>query len=694
VLLDDPAGDAEEGFLDLTTGYAFVNQHALYLLVETIDPNAPFVHFDMHFQADSKRLLISWEPGASEGYIGDVTAGYEPIGPTTNSAFAYGPALEGRVDLRDMGSPESLSLIEINVMVGECCEFPAWRAADQWQPAGSTPVVNEVDHPRWVSDEERYVLARRFKLPLWDWVAERLFTPPLPDLGGIARSQSGVIYVHQGGDSAGILTLDPVSGEVTRLLDLPDEREGILIGFIVGGPDDTAFIGVGDEIWQVRPDGSYTVWGPQRDGVPRRYAPDGRLLGYARLRNDRTSVLELFSDGSSREIASGFVRICDIVAASSGTLFVSDWETGNVTRVNPDGTQHVLAEHLLHRDWIFMEMDPVGNLFLNSSATGFVQVDPDSGAFTYYNSAHSDCTGSEQNFAFVEPGRVLFVDVAFSQVAWADLNTGQSGLFVSNRGANTWAADIGPDDALYVGAWGCGDEIPAQVVRIADDGTRQVYVDGLRGRVNDIAFAPDGGLCVVTDDPAPGVPVYYVSPEGDDPFEIPGAERYGIRSLAVDPISGHLLAANDVGASILEFTLDGLLAEYPLQLPMEVWDFYIDVAPDGTVYAYCSEAARAQTGPVVERWVLRLNLEDGSTEIVFQFDREGCCVMGNLSADPRGVLWWLVDPENCIYRVTPDGEATLFAQNLSCDPAAVAVDSEGDVYFTSPSGIYRIYQEP
>jgi hypothetical protein len=127
---------------------------------------------------------------------------------------------------------------------------------------------------------------------------------------------------------------------------------------------------------------------------------------------------------------------------------------------------------------------------------------------------------------------------------------------------------------------------------------------------------------------------------------------------------------------------------------MEVFDFYIDVAPDGTVYAYCSEAARQQTGPVVERWVLRLDLENGSTETVFQFDREGCCVVGNLSADPQGVLWWLVDPENSIYRVTPGGDATLFAQNLGVDPVGVAVDRQGDVYFTSPGGIYRIYREP
>jgi streptogramin lyase len=770
VLLDDPAGDAEEGFLDLTTGYAFVNQHALYLLVQTIDANAPYpykgkrsgslVQFDMLLQADSRRLLISWAPGQSDGYIGDVTTGYEPVGPTTDSAFAFGPALEGRVDLGDVGSPESLSLIEINVMVGECCEFPAWRAADQWQPAGSTPVVNEVDHPRWVSDEPRYMLARRFKLPLWDWVAERLFAPPAPDLASIGRSQSGVVYLHHGGLSVGLSTLDPSSGKVTRILDLPPAGDTL----IVGGPGDTALISVADEIWQVHPDGSHETWCQQCDGSPRYYTPAGHLLGSS---HDRTRVLELFPDGSSREVASGFTDINDIVAAPDGTVFVSDWETGNVTRVDADGTQHVLAEHVLFRDPMDMEIDPAGNLFLNTTATGFVQVDRDSGAFTHYDSAHTPCTIHAADFVFTAPGQVLFLDPTWSQISWADLDAGQSGLLVSNEGANTWAADVGPDDApslfkkghsdgapslfkkghsdgapslfkkghsdgtpslfkkghsdgtpslfkkghsdgtpslfkkghsdgtLYVGAWGCGDEIPAQVARIADDGTREVYVDGLRGELRDVAFAPDGGLYVATHDcDRGGTPVYYVSPEGGEPVEIPGTTSYNILSLAVDPISSNLLATEHEGSSVLEFALNGLVAEHPVQLPMEVFDFYIDVAPDGTLYAYCSEAARAWTGPVVERWVLRLDLESGSSEIVFQFDRQGCCVMGNLSADPQGTLWWVVDPEMRIYRVTRNGEATLFAQNLPCDPAAAVADGQGDVYFTSPSGIYRIYEEP
>ncbi len=53
VIEGDPAGDSEAGFLDLTNGFAFVNEHALYLLVETVDRNAPFEQFEIYLRAGS-----------------------------------------------------------------------------------------------------------------------------------------------------------------------------------------------------------------------------------------------------------------------------------------------------------------------------------------------------------------------------------------------------------------------------------------------------------------------------------------------------------------------------------------------------------------------------------------------------------------------------------------------------------------
>lgn len=51
------------GFLGLTNGYAFVNQDALYFLVETADPDQSFSQIDINIKADGDDYKIFWKPG-------------------------------------------------------------------------------------------------------------------------------------------------------------------------------------------------------------------------------------------------------------------------------------------------------------------------------------------------------------------------------------------------------------------------------------------------------------------------------------------------------------------------------------------------------------------------------------------------------------------------------------------------------
>jgi hypothetical protein len=139
----DPAGDAEKGYLDLTNGYAFYDEKALYFLVDTVDPAASYVWFDLRFTVGGRKYVCSVNPGSRSGYIGDETSGYQEVGQTKFSKFAFGPAFEGRIDLRDLGSLKNIRLESLNAMIGECCEYPAWRPADVWEIRVSTPSEKE-----------------------------------------------------------------------------------------------------------------------------------------------------------------------------------------------------------------------------------------------------------------------------------------------------------------------------------------------------------------------------------------------------------------------------------------------------------------------------------------------------------------------------------------------------------------------
>ena len=124
-----PEGDVEEGFIDLTDGYAFVNQNALYFMVETTDPDARVEAFYIRVSSGGTETGFVWRPS-------DPAAGLPQ-----NSTLSLGEVFEGRIDLSDIGfSPEDLLLTIYAYYYpgGERVLIDIWMG-------GKVPVVNEVD---------------------------------------------------------------------------------------------------------------------------------------------------------------------------------------------------------------------------------------------------------------------------------------------------------------------------------------------------------------------------------------------------------------------------------------------------------------------------------------------------------------------------------------------------------------------
>lgn len=138
VIGSDSEGDAEKGFIDFSDGYAFSTQKALYFLIKIVDPTASYIQFDILFTADGQNYLCSFGKNSSGCNLWNMTTNQD-LGLTNFSKFSFGSALEGRIDLRDLGSHQNIQLKSINAMVGKCCESSAWRASDTWTAQGKTP---------------------------------------------------------------------------------------------------------------------------------------------------------------------------------------------------------------------------------------------------------------------------------------------------------------------------------------------------------------------------------------------------------------------------------------------------------------------------------------------------------------------------------------------------------------------------
>ena len=676
ILLADPIGDNAEGYLDFRLGYAFVNHNALYIMVTVIDNTAPFVLFDMHFQVDNRHIQITFDPNnIYEPEILDWSSGRgELIGYATYSAFAYDDAFEARFDLRDLGNPEKIEISNFMAMA----QLPGtgWGACDSWRPS-SPPVVDEYD-TAMAMKEEQYIYA-----DLWDlkdgWVGQAILKSKIGNNAAIVTSQDGTVYMKEWGAESGISVIDTQTLTVTRLFDIPTTNS---VNDIVGGQDDTAYVNVGPDIRLVHSDGSYSIWATFTDACVAAYTPDGRILGKS---NDCSVLYELFPDGSKKKIAGNFHNIYEVAVMDDGTIIVYEWDTGNIVRLKTDGNRKILVSGVSPYDFVNFDVDTDGQLYYNAcSAHGLKRLNVNSGKVTDIVLRLNETIWNPNDFAFIRPGEIV---LGGDQFSIANINTGDSQLLIPNIAA-TYAVDIGPDGALYVGTFSYGNQVPAQILRLADDGVPSVYLDNLEGAIDFIDFTQQGDLyfSTVYDHK---IHLFYVAKDQMLPVEIPNALQESIMSMTVNPNNNNLLISQSRGAPLLEYSPEGLVQTYAVSIPWDAHEYRIDYAPDGTLYAFIGQADDQSSAARI----VRIDLDEKTCIDISQLPFNAAAALCVLSVDAEGSIWLLYNPESAIYKITPDGEIDLYASNLPIDAPAIVAGSSGDVYFTSASGIFHLYQE-
>jgi hypothetical protein len=90
--------------------------------------------------------------------------------------------------------------------------------------------------------------------------ASTFYRTPLSGVSRITQSKGGAIYVQHSNDldEIRVSLLDVVNRTLTTVVDFDD---GNVNSFIFGGPGQSFFVKIDDEIHQYSPDATYTVWG-------------------------------------------------------------------------------------------------------------------------------------------------------------------------------------------------------------------------------------------------------------------------------------------------------------------------------------------------------------------------------------------------------------------------------------------------
>jgi len=569
---------------------------------------------------------------------------------------------------------------------------PTAVISNQPFPTIAFPTREPIDTPEPVDESDVKTqsaispleLAAAYTLPA-TYLAERLAAPVAADVSAIAQSQTGKVYLQRGGMFGGISLLDVGSGDVSHIL----PTGGMEIGQIFNGPGESVLMKVGNELWRLNPDGTHELWSQSVVGSPLFFAASGEIYAVS---DDRTAILRQSPGVSSLEVAGGFEEITDLVVTPEGVLFVVDGATSDVIRVDPNGSRLLLDASIPDGEATDIGLDGSGNLYRNSASTGFAKIDPQGGQPERFDTIYSPCTSQPGDFVITENGMVIFIDSTTSQVVWGDLATGQNGVMVTNEGLDSGTVDIGPDGALYVGVSTCGGAMPSQIVRVGMDGSRQVAYDSISGRITALAYDLRGGIYLATASATTGNRLMYYPAPADQPYLIDTATDYEVVSLDVDPNSGTVFATLSTSQRIYEYDWQGLVKKYYAILPREPQEYDLAIAGDGQLFAYMSEKGRYLTGPVVDRYLLKLITAEAKVELIRSFQFKGCCPTGSLVAEPGGTLWLLVMPEGQLWRYPPENEPELFAQNLPSGTSGLAVNLYGDIFLTTPGGIYRFYR--
>ena len=695
----DPAGDGEPGFLDLTDVYTQVDADGLYFLAEFVDPTEPLVQFDLEVRVGERAFLYSVDKHAASGYIGEVTDDYTEIGHSQRSRFAFGDAWEGFVALADLPASGEISLTEIRVMVGACCEYPEWHDADRLTD-GPTQAqlefhpVQRIDDPAaycgqgapWESSGMSlpglpgyaidHVWASAFSLP---FQIDRLSDGSLV-IGD--RERNRLLHVSENGVST---FLSGVNG--SAMATLPDGR---VVHYSQHG-----------DVMLLDPEtGTDTrlTWLLQSGAYRSPLAADA--LGRVYYVDPRRSLLRLGVDASSEILARNLPfeeswHVTDLEVDDDGTVYVAGFT--RVIAVDSEGSFRTIADGL-HYEPVFLDLAADGTLYLNELAKGFQAYSPASGTVKSVENRHGF-----QDFVVVNVNDTAFYDSAGGYYR-LDLETMEESPIARADTLNADAFAAGADGTLYtattrIASWG------GHLVKLSPDGRAVDLGDAVYCRISSADVDATGRLCFIADGA-----VHRRETDGSItswPLLLPGSLDLYFARLACVPDGGWVVVTR-TGEEVRVYRLLEGGFGWPLPPRFDrtsfgdpvalIDDANVDVGPDGRMALIVTARGTLEHGPYVQRVYQADGNGTGLTEIA-NLDCRRVAGMVDIAVDPSGVVYVLAltgdtGSGEVVFRVAP-GEDPVEAIRVESgrDPRSMDVGADGSIWLGTTLGVFRAYPE-
>jgi hypothetical protein len=526
--------------------------------------------------------------------------------------------------------------------------------------------------------------------------AEFLLKPELLSPLFIAATSDDQLLVAEHYGSR-LLRINPLTAKVDVIYNLPHGYPPEWNGLVSDGADG-AYLNIKGKIAHINGNGIYSVYSDYNMN-PAALGPNGEIYGYT-----ESDVLVLQSkDEEPKTIATGFSNIFGLVRDKEGSLYVSDWDMGTITRIKPDGTKQLLTSAVNQKDPIDLGFAPDGTLYVNEGGRGLSQIDINSGVlkkidwFGGYEGMHP------MDFAFLSNGKAYFVDGTHNNIFSADFQKEKMELVIRG-GGNSRALDVGSDGAVYLGDNNGYPFYRSRILRIQLNGSVEVYADNL-DTITDLSFAQNGNMFVTTKYSERGKynlnSVILITPKREVKNLVSWDSRYSpemreLWSISANPKTGLAVAYDQSSDKLIGIDEDGNVIELPHSFDFDTNRFvFLNYAADGTLYAIETNKKGWEAGPFVEKNLIRFD-ENGNPKIITDFNHIGCCTTENLAITSDGTIYILSyklkGNDMCLWRVTNNGEKTLLSDKLPIDPLSVAADGEGNIYVACSAGVLRIWK--
>jgi sugar lactone lactonase YvrE len=225
------------------------------------------------------------------------------------------------------------------------------------------------------------------------------------------------------------------------------------------------------------------------------------------------------------------------------------------------------------------------------------------------------------------------------------------------------------------------------------DGTVRTFTEGF-GFIRDMVFDSDGNLYIFSFVPgkeqiSEGT-IFKISTNGSSSkiFTTP----HPFSSIAINPATGDLVGFDTVEDRFITITPELKVSTLSIDFGEDVFRTKIAFDKKGNLFVLALFSENFGIGPLKRR-LFKITPHNEVT-LFANLDTPSSSSTDDICIAPSGDIFVIASepPVFKMLKMTPAGKITVFAKNLPCDPLSLATDLQGNIFFASSAGVFKIFK--